>query len=85
VDKASNHAFEVDFGTTVTALTVRLNVGLTPDNMFAEQTYALDTAEVAAGQARFTVSNAGGNFVRADIVSLTPSGTPDITVKYSKY
>jgi len=78
-----NYRFEVTFTGSITALTVRLNGGLSDDTLFPEETYTLDADDIAAGKAAFTGSNTYVNFVQAEIVTLTGTGT--VTIKYSKF
>ena len=83
IGKTSNHRVEITFTGTITALKIRLNGGLAAEVLYPECTYTLDSEDIAAGKAAFTLSNSYVNFVQGEIVTLTGSGT--VKIKYSKF
>ena len=70
-------------GGSVTALTVAIEGSLDGTKWFALATHTLTAGELSAGQAMFHITNKYVRFVRANITTLTETGTTAVTVKIS--
>lgn len=87
VSGASTHTVHVHFtnsGGSVTALTVDLEGSIDDSHFFTLKSYALNGTELTAKQAMFHVVNKSVNFVRANITTLTETGTTAVYVYYGR-
>lgn len=79
------HTVQVVFtntGGSVTALTVDLEGSLDNTTWFTLKSYALSGTELTAKTAMYHVVNKGVNHIRANITTITETGTTAVTVKY---
>ena len=84
IAKHSVHVHFTNSGGSVTALTVDLEGSHDDAYYFQLETYAFDATDLTNEQTMFHVVNKAVNYVRANITTITETGTTAVYVYYQR-